>query len=80
MFATVAVDYQTITGLVGTGYISDTVVNTQDDNNPAGGGTPNSSLDEDNGYGHFYNANTSQLTFEWTVNTAHAGVGRYNGV
>jgi hypothetical protein len=73
VFSEVAVDYQTINGLVGATYILDSVVNTQADDNPGGPGTQNSSLDEDNGYGHVYNSNTSQLTFVWTYNYSLSG-------
>jgi hypothetical protein len=70
------IGFQTINGLVARGggsYILDSVVNTQDGDNPGGPGTQNSSLDEDNGHGHVYNTNTSELTCEWTFNTSLSG-------
>jgi hypothetical protein len=75
VFGEVSIAFQTINGLVGPGYILDSVVNTQDDDNPGGPGTQNSSLEEDNGYGHVYNANTDELTFEWTYNSSLSGGG-----
>ena len=73
VFGEVEIGFQTINGLVGPGYILDSVVNTQDDDNPGGFGTQNSSLDEDNGYAHVYNANTDELSFEWTYNSSLSG-------
>jgi hypothetical protein len=75
VFGQVEVGFQTINGLVGPGYILDSVVNTQDDDNPGGPGTQNSSLDEDNGYGHVYNENAKGLTFEWTYKHSLSGGG-----
>src|SRR4029077_4278543 len=62
-----SIDFHTTTGLVGAGYVFDGAVNGYDDDNP-GKGTPNSTLDEDNPYGHFYNSNTSPVTFTYTFN------------
>jgi hypothetical protein len=75
VFGEVEIGFQTINGLVGPGYILDSVVNTQDDDNPGGPGTQNSSLDEDNGCGHVYNANIDELNFEWTYNYSLSGGG-----
>jgi hypothetical protein len=61
VFCTTPITFGTIQS---SNYISDAVVNTQDNDTP-GSGTQNSSLDEDNGYAHVYNASTSPITFTW---------------
>jgi hypothetical protein len=53
--------FETANGVVGAGYVLDSVVNGHDN------GTPTSTLDEDNGYAHIYYSNTSPLTFVLTL-------------
>jgi hypothetical protein len=60
-------------------YVCDAVVNTQDNDNP-GAGTDNSSLDEDNGYAHVYNASTSPITFKWGLTSTSPAAGYWGSV
>jgi hypothetical protein len=53
--------FETANGVVGAGYVLDSVVNGHDD------GSPTSTLDEDNGYAHIYYSNTSSLTFVFSL-------------
>ena len=71
----VAIDFHTINGVVGAGYLLDSVVNAYDDNDPPTGGTDTSTLDEDNGYSHIYNTSTNQATFVYAyTNPSNGGV------
>jgi hypothetical protein len=54
--------FETASGVVGPGYVLDSVVNGFDT------GSPTSTLDEDNGYAHVYYSNPSTLTFTFTLN------------
>jgi hypothetical protein len=60
------IDFHTINGVIGTGFVLDSVVNGYDDNNPPSGGTETSTLDEDNGNAHIYATTTSPLIFVYT--------------
>lgn len=73
-FNVTCVQWHTITGLVGAGYVIDPFKNSGDDNDPGyiGVGTPASHLDEDDGRAHVFNLNTNTLTFVYT-NTSSAG-------
>lgn len=69
-----AIDFHTINGVVGTGLVLDSIVNPLDDNNPGTPtGTPPSNMDEDNAYAHFYNANTSPVSFVYTADSNDGG-------
>src|SRR6202035_189179 len=68
-----AIDFHTINAVLGTGVVLDSIVNPLDDDNP-GSGTANSTLDEDNAYAHFYNANTNPVSFVYTA-TSNDGSG-----
>jgi hypothetical protein len=77
VFNAAAIDFHTINGVLGTGVVLDSIVNPLDDDNP-GPGTANSTMDEDNAYAHFYNANTNLVSFVYTATTA-SGNGGENG-
>src|SRR5271165_3855073 len=73
VFGEVAIDFNTINGVEGSGYVLDSVVNAFDDDNPGHGGTSTSTLDEDNGCAHLYNTSTSPVSFVWTYNNSDGG-------
>ncbi|MGA9668718.1 MAG: immunoglobulin domain-containing protein, partial [Terracidiphilus sp.] len=76
-----AIDFQTINGVVGSGYIFDTDVNAADDDAEGPNGTPNSTLDEDNGYAHIFEPSMGTATFAYTYNTpANGGVQVWSSV
>lgn len=83
IMATVAVAFHTLTTCAvshGTPN-SDTVYNTFDDNGT--GGTAPSNLDEDNGYCHVYNADTTAVAFTYSYlfgKASNAGVGAWAAV
>lgn len=82
VFSGIAIFSGTINGMTvnnGTPY-ADLAVNNLDTDNPGGGGSPNSPLDEDNGYGHVYNANTSSITFSWPLTTGSPAAGYWSSV
>jgi hypothetical protein len=56
----IGVDFNTVDGLSGATYFIDS--NTYNGENTSG---PDC-MDENNGWGHYYNPNTSQVTFTWT--------------
>jgi hypothetical protein len=64
--------FNTVNGAVGSGYVLDSVVNGYDN------GSPTSTLDEDNAYGHIYYATPSPLTFVFT-STGSADSGGVGG-
>jgi hypothetical protein len=64
-----AIDYHTLNGIVGSGYVLDSVVNAVDNDAAGTAGTTDSTLDEDNGFAHIYNATTSPVTFVYTATT-----------
>jgi len=76
VFCTTPISFGTIQT---SNYICDAVVNTEDNDSP-GSGTPNSSLDEDNGYAHVYNTTTSALTFEWGMTSTSPAAGYWGSV
>jgi hypothetical protein len=64
-----AIGYHTLNGMVGSGYVLDSVVNSSDNDAASTDGTNDSTLDEDNGNAHIYNATTSPVTFIYTATT-----------
>jgi hypothetical protein len=64
-----AIGYHTLNGIVGSGYVLDSVVNGSDNDGAGTAGTADSTLDEDNGNAHIYNATTSPVTFVYTATT-----------
>jgi hypothetical protein len=75
VFNNTAIDYQTINGIVGTGYMFDADVNAADDDVTGPNATPNSTLDEDNGYAHIFEPSMGTATFVYTYNSpAYGGV------
>ena len=75
VFNNTAIDYQTINGVVGSGYIFDADVNAADDDVTGPNPTPNSTLDEDNGYAHIFEPAMGTATFVYTYNSpANGGV------
>jgi hypothetical protein len=75
IFGLLTVEFNTPNQSVGAGYIFDTVVNSLDSNNAGTLGTAASTLDEDAGFAHFYNTNTSTATFVYGLNTTGAAGG-----
>jgi hypothetical protein len=70
----VSIDYHTVNGLISPASgILDAVVNSFDNDDPAGGGTDVSTLDMDNGYAHVYNSDTSTLTFTYSASFKSGG-------
>jgi chitodextrinase len=75
VFNNTAIDFQTINGVVGSGYMLDADVNAADDNADGPNGTPNSTLEEDNGYAHIFEPAMGTATFVYTYNSpANGGV------
>jgi chitodextrinase len=62
-----AIDFHTLNGIVGSGYVLDSVVNASDNDAAGTNGTPDSTLDEDNGFAHIYNTSASPITFVYTA-------------
>ena len=77
----VSVDFHTVNGVIGSGYLLDSVVNAYDNDDPAYGGTDTSTLDEDNGYAHIYNTTTTPTIFVYTYTSpANGGVQNWGAV
>jgi hypothetical protein len=68
-----SIDFHTINGVVGTGFVLDSVVNGYDNDDPPTGGTDTSTLDEDNGYSHIYPTTTSPDIFTYTYTQPASG-------
>jgi hypothetical protein len=77
VFNNTAIDYQTITGVVGPGYMFDADVNLADDDAAGPNATPNSTLDEDNGYAHIFEPSMGTATFVYTYNSPDNGGVQY---
>ena len=76
-----AIDFHTINGIVGSGYILDSDVNKFDNDDPPNGGTDVGTIDMDNGYSHIYNTTTSPVTFVYTyTETTPGGVQTWGSV
>jgi hypothetical protein len=68
VFHVASIDFHTINGAVGAGYVLDSMVNAVDDNEASNvGGTTPSRLDMDNAFGHYASATTSPVTFVYTA-------------
>jgi hypothetical protein len=67
VFNDTAIDFHTLNGIVGSGYILDSVVNSLDNDAAGTNGTLNSNMDEDNGTAHIYNTSTGAVTFVYTA-------------
>jgi hypothetical protein len=68
------IEFHTINGVIGTGFVLDSAVNAYDDDNPPSGSTQQSTLDEDNGNAHIYAPTTSPVTFVYTHTQPASGV------
>jgi hypothetical protein len=66
VFSGIGISDGTLNGLATPGAISDIDWNDLEHDNTTPNNTINSTLDEDNGYGHVYNSTTSPITFTWT--------------
>jgi hypothetical protein len=73
-----AIDFHTLNGIVGSGFVLDSVVNASDNDAAGTNGTPDSTLDEDNGFAHVYNATTSPITFIYTATAIGTPTGILN--
>jgi Fe-S cluster assembly iron-binding protein IscA len=62
-----SIDFHTLNGIVGSGFVLDSDVNASDNDAAGTAGTLDSTLDEDNGFAHIYNATTSPITFVYTA-------------
>ena len=78
VFHVASIDFHTINGAVGAGYVLDSMVNAVDDNDPGNGGTQPSRLDMDNAFGHIVAPSTSPVTFVYTA-TNRTGSGGIQG-
>jgi len=81
VFHVASIDFHTINGAVGAGYVLDSMVNAFDDNNPPTGTLP-SRLDMDNAFAHYVTPNTSTVTFVHSVanRTDSSGIRGWGGV
>lgn len=81
VFHVASIDFHTINGAVGAGYVLDSMVNAFDDNNPPTGTLP-SRMDMDNAFGHYVTPNTSTVTFVYSVanRTNSSGIRGWGGV
>jgi hypothetical protein len=68
-----SVDFHTINGVIGNGFVLDSVVNAYDNDDPPTGGTDTSTLDEDNGFAHIYTTTTSPVLFVYIYTQPTAG-------
>ena len=69
-----AIDFHTINGVIGTGFVLDSLVNAYDDDGgPPIGGTDTSTLDEDTGFALVYARATSPELFVYTYTQPTAG-------
>ena len=73
IFNQTAIDFHTINGVVGNGFVLDSVVNAYDNDNPPAG-TNTSTLDEDNGYAHIYARNPIPELFVYTYTQLGQGI------
>jgi hypothetical protein len=68
VFHVASIDFHTINGAVGAGYVLDSMVNAVDDNESTSiGGTSPSRLDMDNAFGHYASPDTSVVRFVYTA-------------
>ena len=73
VFNQTAIDFHTINGVIGKGFVLDSVVNGYDNDDPPTGGTDSSTLDEDNGYAHIYATTTGSEIFAYTYTQPGSG-------